>query len=228
MARREGYFATALAVSFILLILYDDVKGLPLLQLALLKRPNTARCANLLQNCVTNIKLNIRREIISYQLVHQLTPIASHAKHEVSQVGLAQKMEIYAAQIHCRCRRRRSCLILSDSLAPFNSAPTLLHAGMASMTNSRLCDTIVILGDLTQPMAHLFTISALCPVACCKQCMQNRADRAGREADAGRRTDALGCRGRGEREQGRGGPAAAVITKGTVFSLLSESFSALL
>ena len=201
------------------------MKGLPLLQLALLKRPKMARCANLLQNSVTNLKLNIRREIISYQLVHQRTAIASHAKHEVSQVGLAQKMEIYAAQIHCR---RRSCLILSDSLAPFNSAPTLLHAGMASMTNSRLCDTIVILGDLTQPMAHLFTISALCPVACCKQCMQNRADRAGREADAGRRTDALGCRGRGERDQSRGGPAAAVITKGTVFSLLSESFSALL
>ena len=139
--------------------------------------------------------------------MHRLTAIASHAKHEVSQVGLAQKMEIYAAQIHCRCRRRRrSCLILSDSLAPFNSAPTLLHAGMASMTNSRLCDTIVILGDLTQPMAHLFTISALCPVACCKQCMQNRADRAGREADAGRRTDALGCRaeGGGERAEQRG------------------------
>ena len=177
------------------------MKGLPLLQLALLKRPNTARCANLFQNCVTNIRLNIRREIISYQLVQQLTAIASHAKHEVSQVGLAQKMEIYAAQIHCR---RRSCLILSDSLAPFNSAPTLLHAGMASMTNSRLCDTIVILGDLTQPMAHLFTISVLCPVACCKQCMQNRADRAGREADAGRRTDALGCRGRGRESRAEG------------------------
>ena len=141
-------------------------------------------------------------------------------------------MEIYAAQIHCRRRRRRSCLILSDySLAPFNSAPTLLHAGTASMTNSRLCDTIVLLGDLTQPMASLFTISALCPGACCKQCMQNRADRAGRQAAAGRGTDALGCRGReGEERESRGGggPAAAVITKGTVFSLVSESFSALL